>query len=284
MSQAAIEILKEFGQLVLTVIGLTAFVTIVLLLFAVVIVIFFILYLPVIFDSISKLGIYHRLIKTNDNHEEECFFGEKFPEKVKKVFKYNFIIAIPLFLVILFLLHSQTSESVDAIASFSGSTVLSLSDISFFITLAMVPAFLLSFRLLSNPTKQGLFTFENGRISEVSSSVHFFICLVKERKIPEEPVEFNSDNGRLLNINLYKEQIKSLYFSFICTTLLLLLLFVFLKIEQSHGTYDPISDFSPSMYLPAVVIMVISEILAIAIISILGEIYLKWADPVDQSN
>jgi hypothetical protein len=267
--------------------------TIVILILAVLVSLIFIQYPPLIFDSISKIGIYHRLIRKEDTDYQKSLFGETREEKIWIVFKHNFWIAIPLFLTLLFLFSTFTSSPTPTISEALNSSVNSQNssaqnqngtnpiDIPFFLSLSLVPAFLLSLRILANPTQKGVITYDKGRFSEFSSSLVFVMNLVKTRKIPEE-MTGTSDDEIKKKIRGYKEQVISFYFSFVGSSLILFFLFVSLQIEKSKGTYDIISAFSPSMNPVATVLLFAAEIPAILIITIIGEIYLERAEPIDQ--
>lgn len=91
-----------------------------------------------------------------------------------------------------------------------------------------------------------------------------------------------SEEERKLAIRSYKEQVKSFYFSFIGASLILLLLFISFRVMETPGTYDVIEEFSPTMNPVIAALMIIAEIVAIFIATAIGEIYLKWAEPIDQ--
>jgi hypothetical protein len=104
-------------------------------------------------------------------------------------------------------------------------------DIPYFLSLSLVLAFLLSLRILANPTRKGVITFDSGRFSEFSSSLIFVIDLVRRRNIPEERAGA-SDAEIKKKIRGYKEQVISFYFSFVGSTLILFFLFVFYKLKK----------------------------------------------------
>jgi hypothetical protein len=292
--QYSLELIKALSNLVLAIFGFIGLVTLGIIILGVLVTYLFIQYPPLIFDSISKVGIYHKLIRKEDIDSENCCkFGETRLEKIWMVFKHNFWIANPLFLTLLFLFNTFTSTSIPSIPDVLNYSVNSTNsssqtpssanpiDIPFFLSLSIVPAFLLSLRILANPTRKGVITFEEGRFSEFSTSLVFVINLARKRKIPEE-MTVTSDVEIKKKIRGYKEQVISFYFSFVGSTLILFFLFVFLQIEKSKGTYDLISAFSPTMDPIVTVLLFIAEIPAIFIITILGELYLEWAEPIDQ--
>jgi len=229
--------INGFLALIFTIIEVMGIVSIAIVFLAVLVTLIFIQYPPLIFDSISKIGIYHKLIRKEDTDSEKCKFGEKRFEKILMVFIHNFWIAIPLFLTLLFLFNTFTSSPIPSIPnalnysvnSQNSSTHIPSSanpiDMPFFLSLSLVPAFLLSLRILANPTRKGVITFNAGRFSEFSSSLVFVIDLVRQRKIPEE-IPVSSDAEIKKKIRGYKEQVISFYFSFVGSTLILFFLFV----------------------------------------------------------
>jgi len=258
-------------------------------------VILFIVYLPFIYDSFSKLTQYPPLIKIKDLEEESSKFGEVLFVKIINVFKRNLIISIPLFLILLFILHSQASQNV--LYSFNTTIVMNatntsinqpagspLSFIPFFLTLAIIPAFLLSFRILSNPTDRGLITYDNGTFSGIESFLNSIVQIIRRKRINFNGYDFVSDRQLIQIIKEYKAQIVSLYFSFVITTLILLFLFVLFEIERNKGNYDILADFSPSLHWLVTVLMICGEVITILISTVICEIYLKWADPIDQED
>lgn len=289
--QIMFELLKGLSYFFAVVIYFTGIVTVGILILSVLVLILFIQYFPLIFDFIGRLSLYHQLIKNKKiSDSDKCEFGETIFEKILKVFWCNIWITIPLFVVLLFLVHPSTSSTISStldlanysanMSSSSNSKVMTPPDVSFFLTLCMIPAFLLSFRLLTNPTQRGLIKNNNGTTSGFASAVDFFINVIRKKQIFEENME--SEVERKKNIQSYKEQMKSFYFSFICATLILVFLFVSFKIMETHGSYDIISAFSPTMDPLAVTLMIFSELMAIFIITIIGELYLRWAEPIDQ--
>ena len=287
------KVIQTIFMLIITIVGFIGIATIGILILAIFVTFLAIQYPPLFFDSISKIGIYHKLIRKGDTNYEKCQFGETRSEKVLIVFWHNFWIALPLFLTLLFLFNTFTSSPIPSM-SIELNNSLNLTnppsqnpssgnpiDIPYFLSLSLVPAFLLSLRILANPTRKGVITFEVGRFSEFSSSLVFVIDLIRKRKIPEELATTSYDEVKK-KVRGYKEQVISFYFSFVGSSLILFFLFVFLQIEKTKGTYDLISAFSPMMNPVATVLLFVAEILAIFFVTLFGEMYLEWAEPIDQ--
>ncbi len=266
-------------------------VTIGILILALLFTVLFIQYPPLIYNSIAKIGIYHQLVRNEDTKDEKSKFGELFWEKVWLVFKYNFWIAIPLFVTLLFLLNSfiitpipsfgNVSEITSNISAHNNQNQNPI-DIRYFISLSIIPAFLLSLRLLANPTWNGVITFNQELESNFSSLLVNVKNLIYKKSAFIESADLISDDERKKRVRAYKEQVISFYFSFVGSTLILFFLFIFLQIEQSKGNYDPLSVFSPIMNPLATGLFFIAEAIAIFVVTTIGELYLIRADPIDQ--
>jgi hypothetical protein len=291
-AQEILHLVNAISTLILTIVLFIGVGLVVILILAVLTTVVFIQYLPMIFDAISKLGHYHKIVIHDDSEFPSCEYGESLLEKIWSVFKCNIVIAIPLFIVLLYIFNPSLSSSNNAISALSNTTAnatnsspvmngLSLPDMSFILALCMVPAFLLSLRILVNPTYDGFITFENGMTSNFSSSVAFVAKIIQLRRIPDEMTVL-SENEERKKIRSYKEQIISFYFSFVGATLILFFLFVFFQVIKTNGSYDITAAFLPTMSPLAIVLMIVAEILAILCTTIVGEYYLKLAKPLDQ--
>jgi hypothetical protein len=264
-------LLKAF----LVFIGFVGLVTLVILFFTVITAFLFIQYFPSIFKSISRISLYHKLIRKEDINQEKSEFGERLREKIRIVFILNFWISVPLFLTLLFLLNTFTTPSLQT------QGVTSPLDLPFILALSIVPAFLLSLRILANPTRRGIFTFDETSGSNFSDLMSHLLRYIKYGKTTQFTVEMISDAERINRIRSYKEQVTSFYFSFVGSTLILLYLFILLQIEKTKGTFDPFSTFFPMDPIISI-LMICAEILSILIVTIFGELYLQYADPIDQ--
>jgi hypothetical protein len=280
---SALLILGEFFAIVILMIVIFAFLTATI----------FIEYLPSIYNSVSKLGIYHRKIENKDKNSYICEFGETRKEKMLIVFLYNIVIAIPLFIVLIFIFYSSIATVSVPVIDLNNSSNLSrltnpaqspfsLNDISFILSIFLIPGFLLSFRILVNPTFSGLVTF-NSELKSVYSSIYESIDNVFHKKpfLYEKPDSI-SDQNRITRIRAYKEQVISFYFSFIGATLILFLLFVLFQIIKTRGSFS-FEIFYPTMNPLGAIAILITELIAIGISTILGELYLECFEPIDQN-
>ena len=232
-------------------------------------------YSPQIFKSISKIRLYHKLIPTKDIDQEKCEFGEPIREKIRIVFILNFWISVPLFLTLLFLFNTFTTPTLQP------QNATSPLDLPFLLALSIVPAFLLSLRILANPTRRGIFTFDEAFSSNFSDLMSYLLNYSKYGKTTQVIGEMISVNERINRIRSFKEQVISFYFSFVGSALILLYLFILLQIEKTKGTFDPLSTFFPMDPIISI-LMIFAGVLSILIVTIIGELYLKWAEPIDQ--
>ncbi len=267
-----LEILRDAVLILLVFIGV---VVLVILVFSVITAFVFIQYSPSIFKSISKIRLYHKLIPRADISQEKCEFGETLKEKIGFVFILNFWISVPLFFTLLFLFNTFTSPLIQP------QDVTSPLIIPFLLALSIVPAFLLSLRILTNPTRRGFFTFDEAFGSNFSDLMSHLLNYLKYGKTTQVSCEMISDAERIDRIRSFKEQVISFYFSFVGSTLILLYLFVLLQIEKTKGTFDPLLIFFPLEPI-ITILMIVAEVLSILIVTIIGELYLAWAEPIDQ--
>ena len=268
-------LLETLLNAVLIFIGFIGSVMILILVFSIVTAFLFIQYSPSIFYSISKIRLYHKVIPKEKIDQEKCEFGETIIEKIGIVFILNSWISIPLFLTLLFLFNTFTTPSLQS------KGVSSPLDLPFLLALSIVPAFLLSLRILSNPTRHGFFTFNEAFGSNFSDLMSHLINYFKYGKKTQVTGEMISNAERINRIRSFKEQVISFYFSFVGSALILLYLFIFLEIQKTKGAFDPLSIFFPMDPIISI-LMICAEVLSIIIVTIIGEFYLQWAEPIDQ--
>jgi hypothetical protein len=133
---------------------------------------------------------------------------------------------------------------------------LSTADVAFNLTLYVIPAFLLSLRLLANPRRD--------------SKLFIFTNISKDKEINR--------------IRYFKDQVISLYFGFIATTIAIF----YFAICFTAMKYSPIGvlmvllSFTPDYTYYAVVFFIIVEIFSILIITIACEKYLEYFEPIDK--
>jgi len=207
--------------------------------------VFYIL-IVVISESVTHLTLYHFLIPNNWPIEIDPIFGEYFWEKFQKVFIWNLLLAIvlmPNFFIIF-----------DPKLSFP-SKGMTEADFAFILALCLIPAFLLSLRILTNPTKKGFQFLEmihlNIRIKEIDT------------------------------IKRIKERMASFFSSFIIVNIIILIVYIIYEIFKSGSKMD-ISRFFPSLSWEIVLILILIEIVIIFLTTLFGEIYLKHMIPIDQ--
>lgn len=228
------------------------------------------LWLPQIFKNVYNLGIYHPLVEKNIKNKTSPLFGEYDSEKIWKVLKANLVVGISLFLVLMYIFNSfptsffnenvvtnqttnQSRSSMD-----ENQTNVKLSNGAFALTLLFVPAFLLSLRLFANPTQ------------------HWIKFIIR--------IENRSTDAIIRKIRYFKDQVISYYYSFILGTMILFYFLISLVLYVNGGkiNLDLMAPFIPKMDFISIIFFVVIEILAMIIITVLGEWYLKISPPVCQ--
>jgi hypothetical protein len=232
-----------------------------------------------LYDTMNKLGEYLPLVKEECNIETECLYdnlelknipGENFKQKVKKTFWANLGIAFSLYLTLTYLVYAVPTTLFD-FSSIQSITILSIwkydlpnifadisiSRIAFLLTFFMIPAFLLSYRFLANPTR--LWYNKNNNLSDET--------------------EFNQ-------IKSFKESVISFYFSFIASTIILFYLSILYLAAKYNNPLDIrlLVPFSTDMDLFAYFLMIFLEITAIYVISYCEEKYFEKFQPIQKPN
>jgi hypothetical protein len=142
-----------------------------------------------------------------------------------------------------------------------GSIPLPVQNAAFSSTLILIPTFLLSLRLMANPTYDwitSVIKFQNRSYTEIRDKVRYF-----------------------------KDQVTSFFYSFIIGTLILVYLSlcftaIMLKINNVNDYYRLFCPFAPKMDFYSLIFFAILEIIIIIMTSMLGEWYLKNSPPFDQ--
>ena len=231
------------------------------------------IWLPKSFYVIFDLGRYLPLLKRKSKSAESSNIGEYFDEKVYHIFKDNLFIAVSLFVTLIFLFNTLPSIFVEpstnlllqniTIQIFDQSlpiqvsqSRLSTADVAFNLTLYVIPAFLLSLRLLANP----------GKVSKLFNSPNI------------------SGEERTVKVRYFKDQIISLYFGFVATTIAIFYFAIcFTAMKYSPiGVLMVVLSFKPDYTYIAVLFFIIVEIISILILTIFGEKYLERSDPIDK--
>lgn len=269
----AISLLLGFPILGLSIIGLF----VLLLFIGVIVSLTWIFVLPILFDATNKLSEYSPLIKKNFDLNNECIFeknddgctyGEPFDQKVNNTFWANFGIAFSLYLTLTYIIYAIPTSFFDfsSIGSLNillwnyiipqSTTDVEVSYIAFILTFFMIPAFLISLRLLANPTRAWFH--KNNNISE------------------------DAENAR---IRSFKDQIISFYFSFIASTIIIFYLSILYLATKFKSSIDIrlLLPFSTSLDLLSYLLMIFLEIIAIYAISYCEEKYFEKFPPIDQN-
>lgn len=205
---------------------------------------FFYLVIPGSSYLVSKLCIYHKLKCRQEGT------GETIQTKIKLVFVYNSILTIPMILTILYILsifNSQTSKLND-------NGALPDFDIALIFALSIVPGLLVTLRILANPT-------------------HYGIYIIKREYY-----------GTLSDIKKRKDDISSFYSTLIVGTILYLILQYCVDYFHSHSYLSFFGRFIPSMPWWAVIIFILAYLLALFIVSSIGELILAECIPIDQEH
>jgi hypothetical protein len=228
---------------------------------------FAIMVLPAIFKSTFRLGLYHSL--PQENHREY------YSKKLNAVLKENFVVGICLFITLIYIFNSVPSsffsnESCGALnttlnqslpVASQSSIPLPVPTAALTATLVLIPTFLLSLRLLANPTEgwiRRVIRFQNRSHTEIRDKVRYF-----------------------------KDQVTSFFYSFVIGTLILVYLSlcftaIMLKINNVNDYYRLFCPFAPKMDFYSLIFFAILEIIIIIMTSMLGEWYLKNSPPFDQ--
>jgi len=221
----------------------------VIILFTVTIVLISIYSLLTISQALSHIGIYHKL-KINGTEN-----GEPFWIKVRKVLWWNCILTIFIFITIVNIIQPSTEI-------LQKDPYFTQNDIAFLCATMLIPGYLLSLRLLANPGKwiinfpfRGRFT-QSDAISE--------------------------------SVKIFKERILSFYFSLIG------IVFMYLVIRYIYdGTIGIAAGISPEQtfsniidvyvpHLPILLIGILPYLIALILTTIIGELILKYAEPIVQ--
>lgn len=232
---------------------------------------FVILWVPRVYRSTCKLGIYHRLIERRGNCENASQSGEYDIQKIWEVLKANFVVGLTLFVVLIYILNTVPSAffinenccALNATINQSQSTSphiplnRPISDIAFSTTLILIPTFLLTLRLLANPTHDW---------------INFIINC---RNHSTEEIENKIRN--------FKDQVTSFYYSFIMGTMILVYLAILFTAGYNNSVdYRLISPFMPKMDIYSIFFFLFLEIVIILTTTLIGEWYLKIRPPIVQ--
>jgi len=232
-----------------------------LLFLTVVISFLFVMTVVTISRPISEIGTYS---KSNTSKKRE-----NVRINMLKTFKNNLILSIPLYITIVYLLNPG-NFFITSITATSSSNVIN----EFKAALAIIPGYLLSIRLLTNPVKQ-------------ESPYPMLKPLLGMIKI------YHSDLGSKPNL---KERIVSFYFALTASTFFLMVMLVFYKsipLATSASLSDPLNitfwnnvaqsfvssvvpQFNPNFLINSVTILLFigAYLLALFILTAVGEIIL----------
>jgi hypothetical protein len=199
-------------------------------------------------NVISRLGIYHK------SKVISPILGESYWQRRKKVFFCYFVLIIPVYATIIYLIDPPNE----------------LIPIAFYVTLPLVVAYLVSLRVLANPTKRGVFQ-------------HWIL----------KTVSASETKKRELILGTIKERVISFYFALTEVTIFILLIkYVFKVISYK----DPTNAWEPflmpiityiDLYVPSSPIDIFTLFLgaffgSLVISTMFGEYILNRWEPIDQ--
>jgi len=225
------------------------------------------IWFPSIFKIVYNLGIYHPLVERSKLKKSP--FDEYDSEKILKVLKANLVVGASLFLVLLYIFNSFpssffVSENNTINKSVNQSSPIKpvddvnirLTNGAFSLTMLFVPVFLLSLRLMANPTDAWI----------------KFVIETKNR----------SPNEIKNKVRYFKDQVISFYYSFIVGTAILFYFAILLGAYINGVSFDLLLPFMPKMDFYSIIFFVVIEILAVISTTVLGEWILKVSSPIDQ--
>lgn len=265
-----IPIIEAFGILALVWIDLVLIITIAPVLVA-------LIWIPQIYDCVFNLGIYHKIRANKSDSYSLCIAGEAFSQKIRKVIGANIIIIFSLYLALAYIYNSFQSATMasccvnQSIISTS-TTSNNISDPVFIPILLSIPTLLLTLRILANPTRNWISDSPKlpGLLSFLSYDVYS---------------KFSTpDSLTIKKIRFFKEQICSLYFSFIVGTLVLLYFSTIYSVFtiKNYNVIMLLETFNPKMDGYSIIFFIFSEVIVILITTIAGEMYLRRYEPIDQ--
>ncbi len=214
---------------------------------------FFTIAILAISNPISKIGTYHRL-DSNSKYKKEITLN------FWVVLKNNFILIIPLYFSIMFLIN-PTNYFVPNGTGSNGDV-----NTAFIVTLAVIPAYLLSLRLLTNPVQESFPIFR--AISE----------LIK------------NDYLSSISIENLKERFRSFFFSLTTSALfLMIVLYLYKSIPLNLNPFDvpnfilyslgnsfyPSFDPDIETNLIRIFLYIVGFLLAIFVVTAFGEIIIS---------
>lgn len=127
---------------------------------------------------------------------------------------------------------------------------------------------LFALRILSNPTKtQNTFLLRTIR------------CNIKEI---DDLLRISSQETIIKNIRLVKERISSFYFSLIASSIVILFIIVYYNLLMFVFSPQKVYLINSIMPFSAIMAIFVAEFIAILMLSLLGEFYLKVLGPIDQ--
>ncbi len=242
-----------------------------LLIITVVITFFFVMTVVTISRPISEIGTYNKL---NTSRKRESI-----RINMLKTFKNNILLSIPLYLTIVYLLNPENFFIISAGATSSASTIN-----EFKAALVIIPGYLLSIRLLTNPVKK----------DSAYPLLRPLLSMIKR---------YHSDIASKPNL---KERIISFYFALTASTFFLMIMLVLYKsipLATAASLSDPLNinfwknvaqifissvipQFSPDIFtnLITIILFIGAYLLALFIQTAFGEIILdhyQLRDPSD---
>lgn len=189
-------------------------------------------------ENITRLGVYHK------NKKDDPVFGETQRERFLKVYWCYLRLTLPVYISVIYILEPTPEQLTGA----------------FIISLPMIISFLVSLRIISNPTKHGLLKFK---------SIDLFYVTPEAKKAA---------------YNTIKERMLSFYFALIEATLFYFFMrYVFYLWNESPKTFESfIALISPNTSIPAFISFLIAYLIALFISAGISEGILRIWEPIDQ--
>lgn len=218
---------------------------------------------------IGDFGTYHKLKDKEDLSNSQL--GEEMGKKLWEVFWRNIVLALLLFLTLSLILIPYISwrmetKSSDTIPSDLQN--LTSVDLALLVIAIILPGFVLSLRILSNPTKRKPLIKNN-----IGKELDFIL----------------KSNELIPKIRVFKERVISFYFGFIATSIIVAFIIGYYELFQISQETEHFSKFNYKQILPTIhmtpeilLTLLIMDFCAICFATLFGEAYLKRYEPIDQ--
>jgi hypothetical protein len=207
----------------------------------------FFLIIWIVFYSISYLGIYKKL------NTEDPLNGESFFQKIKNTYLLNAFLSIFLLLVVIYFLYPSDIATNSDLTS--KMTIFAEIDYTYILSIAFIPAYLLSLRILANPTINV-----------------FYISIIEYYTHPSDKIQF---------IKSFKNGAISFYVSLTIGALI----YLFLKLMQAsmnHQLEAEMSKFHSHFDSIFTLVLITMYLIILFVTTVIGEYILKWYQPYER--